>query len=105
MTIGSYFSKAPSPWVFIIKIFKSIEQASTIQDLEVILQGDELLDKNKMDNNTYPKIEFEISEKEILDLKISGYLNNDLTLNNNISSKITLSIGFLSLLLIWVGIE
>jgi hypothetical protein len=87
--------------VFIHDIFKMIKQASSITDLERILQDDKLLSKNKMDNDTYPKIDFSISENEIQDLKDNGYLNNDLTFSNSISTKITDPLTKLLYSIVW----
>lgn len=86
---------------YIDQIFNSIEQALSIQDLENILNSNELLVKNKMDVNSYPKIEFSITENEIQELLVNGYLNSDLTFSNTISSKITDPLTKLLYSIVW----
>lgn len=62
------------------KIFSFICQARSIGDLEKIENCDEAIYKNRMDINSYPKIDFDITPKEIKELN-----EKEILINNSIS--------------------
>lgn len=64
--------------------FDKIESAETIKEIDDILTDPQIY-KNRMDENTYPKLQFKIDEKEIEDL-IKGKLLNQ---NNSISKEVS----------------
>ena len=86
--------------VLIDTIFSLISNATTIHDLQNILEHPALL-KSRMDNSKYPKIEFSISDKEIESMIDSGILNSDLTFSNTISSQLKDPITKLLYAMIW----
>lgn len=71
---------------FIKNIFDLIREATTIQDLEKIPDKLDIPSQNRMDINSYPKIEFSISQEEIQSLLDNKILDDDY---NFITSKLT----------------
>ncbi len=82
------------------RIFNLITNSTTIKELQNILEEEEIV-KNKMDDSTYPKIEFEITESEIKTLIDKGILNSDLTFSNTISRQMKDPVTKLLYAMIW----
>lgn len=62
---------------FIDKVFDKINESKTISDLDKIADSLNILSKNRMNTNDYPKIEFEINPKEIDNLVKDGIIDKD----------------------------
>lgn len=63
------------------KVFKEIENAKSIQELDEIIG--ERLESKRMDAVTYPQLEYSISGKEIEHLRNRGLINEDGNLNHD----------------------
>lgn len=75
---------------FIEEFFERIQQAKCISEIEIIYNDPQIPLKNKMDDATYPKIEFSITQEDIQTLIDQGVLNGrDLSFEKNISLKLT----------------
>lgn len=73
---------------FISKVFLSVRSARTIADLEKIPDDCCIEPKFRMDTRAYPKIEFQIENKEILSLVESGLLDGSLNFSSTVGSKL-----------------
>jgi len=73
---------------FIKKVFKSIERSKSIDDLNNILNFPEIPKKNIIKTDSYPKIEFSITENEIQQLIDNGFLDDELNFHKDITKKI-----------------
>lgn len=86
---------------FVDKVFQRIENSKKIDDLENIYDYFEIPIKNRIDVKGYPKINFKITTKEILQLKEKGLLDADLNFSSDLNSKIIDPITKLLYSLVW----
>lgn len=74
-------------------VFDLIKKAKTIKDIESVYKHEKLspkiLNKNQMDDNSYPKIQFSIDQNDIQVLKATNILDSDLNFKKDITSKLT----------------
>ncbi|HRF75683.1 MAG TPA: hypothetical protein PLJ00_09725 [Chitinophagales bacterium] len=70
-------------------VFAFITTAKTISDLSQLPEHLSLISKHKLPINTYPKIEFSISEQEIQSLIKNEMLNKDHEFTSKINSSLT----------------
>lgn len=74
-------------------VFKVIEEARNLEEINLLLDNEPLLSKNRINTLKYPKIEFTLSENDINYLKTNNFITNDNKLNLNsdeLNSKDTL---------------
>lgn len=72
---------------FAKEVFSSIKDAKTIDDLENIISSSEPLQKNSINTEDYPKIEFEIKPEEIMKLIHSGIIDDKYNFSKDITHK------------------
>jgi hypothetical protein len=66
-----------------------IKKSKTIIDLESIQDNLNILSKNRMNLDSYPKIEFEVNQKDIQTLLDNKILDNNLNFTADVTSKLT----------------
>lgn len=64
--------------------FEKIESAKTIREIEEILTNPQIY-KSRMDENTYPKLQFKIDKSKIRDLIGMKLLNQNNSISNDVS--------------------
>lgn len=72
----------------IIRVFDKIQTSRFICDLQEIEDDPDIPPKNKINDNTYPKIDFEISPKEIQLMIDNQLIDNDYQFTKDISTTI-----------------
>lgn len=87
--------------VFINKVFSSILNAKTISELIIIPNECGIQKKYQMNSDTYPKIHFQISDKEIGELRDSGLLDADFNLVKDASNRLKDPVSKLLYALAW----
>lgn len=74
-------------------VFDLIKKAKTINDIDSVYKHEKVSpkipNKNQMDDNSYPKIEFSIDQNDIRALKEADILDSDLNFAKDITSKLT----------------
>lgn len=73
---------------FVTKLFALIEKSRTVDDLSKIYESCEIPTKNRVNLDTYSKIEFKITEDEIKQLVDHTILTEDLEFAPNVTSKL-----------------
>lgn len=71
----------------ITRIFKKITTAKSLKDLSDILGSNEILQKNQMDNKSYPPLELTLTPKNLNELREAGLINSNNLLVKDLSSK------------------
>lgn len=87
--------------VFINKVFSSILNAKTISELIKIPNECGIQKKYQMNPDTYPKIHFQINDKEIGELRDSGLLDVDFNLAKDASNRLKDPVSKLLYALAW----
>jgi hypothetical protein len=87
--------------IFIDDVFNEIKKSKTIEDIERIYIKTEILPKNMMKDDLYPKINYSISRDEISELQKNNILNNNLTFTNDLSNEQDNSVIKLLYSIIW----
>jgi hypothetical protein len=74
---------------FTTKIFNLIQKSKSIEELETIPDKLNILSKNRMSIDSYPKIEFDIKTSEIQTLIDNNLIDNELNFEQDITKKLT----------------